>query len=88
MSARHFYVWCPARGQSDADALAITAPGPREAACEWAQHDDATSVEYDIAKGNDVTLMVRDKDNRELSEWIVSGEAVPHYSARPAKDQR
>jgi hypothetical protein len=86
---RHFYVWCPEHGETEDNAEALTVNGgPREAACEWAEHDDSNSAEYSILKRGGTLVMVRDKDNRELSDWIVEGESVPHYFARPAKDQR
>lgn len=79
-----FKVWChDERGQDESEARVIDAHAADEAAREWARRDDSSSAEYRIASGWDLHVTVRDAHGVDLI-FLVSGEAVPHYYARPA----
>lgn len=79
--SRIYNVWCPDRGYGPDDGRAFNAIGPADAAQQWALCDDYESCEFTIAKGQDIAVTVSDGAN----EWryVVSGEAVPQYTARP-----
>lgn len=79
-----FKVWChDERGQDESDARVIDAYGADEAAREWARRDDSSSAEYSIASGWDLHVTVRDEQGADAI-FLVSGEAIPQYYARPA----
>lgn len=79
-----FKVWChDERGQEESDARTIEAYGPDEAAREWARRDDSSSGQYHIVSGWDLHVTVRDEQGANLI-FLVSGESVPQYFARPA----
>lgn len=75
-------VWCPADGETDADARRIRSADAEGAAKQWAEDDDQLSADYRIVGGHDITVCVRPEEGGEATTWIVSGEAIPHYSAR------
>jgi hypothetical protein len=77
-----YRVWCPDLGQEQNDGQACSAIDPRTAAEEWGEWCDRTSAEYSIVAGNDSKVLVLDLDSGETTEWIVSGESVPKYTAR------
>jgi hypothetical protein len=77
-----YRVWCPDQGEEQHDGQGITACDPPTAASEWAEWSDRTSADYCIVRGEDMTVMVHDLESGETRAWIVSGESVPHYSAR------
>lgn len=79
-----FLVWRPENRETEEDAREVFAADEEEAAEDWAEHDDADSVEYAIVKGDDATVLVRKKDGGPVRKFVVTGEAVPHYSAREA----
>lgn len=78
-----FKVWChDERDQDESEARVIEAYAPEEAAREWARRDDSSSAEYHIANGWDMHVTVRDESGVDQI-FLVSGEEVPHYYARP-----
>lgn len=84
---RKFLMWSPDYGEQEADAIkgaAASHEGPREMAARWGEWRDMYSAEYAIAgQGKTVRVAVKDCDTGATTEWNVTGEAVPHYSARP-----
>ena len=76
-----FLVWCPARGSDVDDARVQMAYGSEQAACLWAERDDAASADYTIVGGNPASVIVRDPDGVDHA-ITVSGESQPYYSAR------
>ncbi len=81
---RVFLVWDLDRCEDRDSADKVMAANPRDAAERWAEHDDIYSAEYRIVGGVDVSVMVaEDVDGSEAIEFLVSGEAVPYYRARP-----
>lgn len=60
----------------------VCAYNAEEAVERWARWDDANSADYHIVGGQPAKVMARDLSTGTATEWIVSGESVPHYSAR------
>ena len=55
------------------------------AAEKWGDDSDSNSGEYDIVSGKSSPVVkVRKKGEDEIQEWVVTGEAVPQYSAERA----
>ena len=85
---RKYLMWSDLYCYSEADAIKGTAEtwqGPREMATRWAEWHDINSAEYDIAgKGKTVRVFVKDCATSAVTEWDVTGEAMPTYGARPA----
>ncbi len=75
-------VWCPYSYQDEANARKIRASDARAAAENWAHEDDHSSAEYRIVGGQDATVCVKAVDSDKVQRFIVSGEAVPSYTAR------
>lgn len=81
MTLRRYHV----RRVYEARFQIITASSPSAAVCEWARCYDRHSVEYPIARSQErPVVIVTDESGRSCGEWIVEGEAVPEYRARPA----
>lgn len=78
---RAYLVWCPERDQARDDARSVRAHGHAAAAATWAEWDDVESVEYSIARGNDVLVCVAAEDSAEIVRFRVSGETVAQYRA-------
>lgn len=78
---RTFKVWCPDRGETQDDALVLVDIAPEYAVEEWAEQDDRDSAEYSICRGNEETVCVLELDTTNIRKFLVSGEAVPSYSA-------
>ena len=74
-------VWEPAAGGLEDSADEVNADDAGTAARNWADADDFESAEYSIVSGIPVTLMVRDLDTGDLTEWVVSGKTVRVYTA-------
>lgn len=75
---KRFAVWCPERGQTEADAAQLDARNAEDAAREWAGEEDANSADYLIVGQRwEPTLHVRDGD--KVRAFKVTGEAVPQY---------
>lgn len=77
-----FRVWCEEQGDTEDDARDVHALTHEDAAEEWAEQSDLDSAEYSIVKGGDVTVHVRRVGEDSHKTFVVSGEAVPSYSAR------
>ena len=81
-----FLMWSPEYGETEDDAIKGTAAeweGPQEMAARWAEWHDIYSAEYDIVgKSKTVAVKVKDCASGCTTEWHVTGEAVPSYSAR------
>lgn len=82
MSLRSFVIWRPENGQDEDDGKGVCAYNAEEAVERWARWDDANSADYHIVGGQPAKVMARDLSTGTATEWIVSGESVPHYSAR------
>ena len=86
MTTNKHTAWSPDYGQEEEDGITRTPPdygGPREIANAWAKWHDICSADYDIAGQNKtVRVLVRNLDTDEVTHWNVTGEALPHYSAR------
>lgn len=77
-----FLVWCEEQGECEDDARTIYAHDAESAAQKWADQEDHESAEYSIvAQKWEPTVTVQDQRDNELKWFIVSGEAVPSYSA-------
>jgi hypothetical protein len=79
-----YIVWCPDLGQEQEDGLKITASGTRQAVEDWAEWHDNVGAEYSIVGGKDATVTVMSIKSGDKRDWIVSGESMPIYRARPA----
>lgn len=81
MSGRllRFLVWCPARGQTLADALPFDAFDAGEAAGEWANYADWHGAEFLIVGGESVVVCVQDGDR--VTKFEVRGETTRSYWA-------
>ena len=84
--ATKYTAWSPDYGQEEEDGRTMTVQayeGPRDMANRWAEWHDITGAEYDIVgKNKTVRVLVRNLDTDEVTHWNVTGEAVPHYTAR------
>lgn len=77
-----FLVWCEEQGATEDDAETIHAHDAEDAAEKWADRDDRSSAEYLIvAQKWEPTVTVKDQRDGEMKRFIVTGEAVPSYSA-------
>jgi len=77
-----YLVWCPEYGGTRDDARTIDAFCASKAAELWAEHEDRTSADYLIVKGNCAVVHVsREDDPTTTSVFRVYGETVPRYSA-------
>lgn len=77
-----FVIWNPENGQAEEDGTKISALSSEAAVREWAEWDDARSADYLIVGGQPATVKLRDLNSNTVTDWIVSGESVPHYRAR------
>ena len=75
-------VWRPENGDEEDDARRVMASDAEQAAEDYAERDDSDSAEYGIVGGSPATVCVRAEAGGEVETFVVSGEAVPHYSAR------
>jgi hypothetical protein len=75
-----FMVWSPDQGSTEADAREIEAFDASSAAEEWADRDDCESAEYQIVRGSNAKVCVR--DGERVRTFDVSGETVALYAAR------
>lgn len=80
MTLRRYHV----RRVYDSRFDVVEAASPRDAACKWASARDP-SMSYDICHERVAPRVVITTENgRSCGEWIVQGETVPEYTARPA----
>lgn len=85
-----FLLWRPEQGEAEEDAREVEANDSETAAEDWAEHDDSGG-DYCIVNGNEATVHVRryglDGDGAPwpVEVFVVLGETVPQYTARPAK---
>ena len=77
-----YLVWRPEDGQSRDDARRITAGDAEQAAACWARWYDSYSADYLIVGGTPAGVAVERPDG-EVEHFIVMGEPVPVYRARP-----
>lgn len=84
---RKFIVWCPEDGETEEDGRPIKAFDFDMAAKEWAEIDDSHCADYRIVGGMDVTVTVKDIESGSIVSFLVSGETVAMYRARPVKAQ-
>lgn len=70
-------------GEDEEDMIIVSAASSAEAAERWAKFDDRDSVEYQIVRGELAEVRVINKDSGESHFFVVEGESVPLYSARP-----
>lgn len=78
-----YMMWRPENAETEADAKKIHGTSPEDAIERWADRDDADG-DYCIVNGSEATVMVKDSVG-VVTRWVVSGEAVPTYTAREAK---
>ncbi len=81
-----FLVWCPDMGSEREDAYEIKAVDAESAAQEWAEEEDSYSAEYSIVSGRETPVVHVAEINKPAQIFVVSGEAVPAYYARPAQE--
>lgn len=81
---RKHTVWCPELGGSADFGREIMALDHEDAACIWAQREDAESAEYWIVGGDGTTVMVCGPDGAEQAVR-VTGEPSIDYRARVVK---
>jgi len=77
-----WFVW-RADGSRD-DAILIYADSAQEAAEAWADESDAFG-DFEIVNGDDPVVAVQDTDCG-VSYWVVTGEAVPQYTASQTEE--
>lgn len=80
-----YSVWCPDRGETEDDASEQLAYSSWEAAESWAREDDACG-DYDIVRGTEVDLHVRDPDG-DVGIYTVIGESEPVYTAHEKREK-
>lgn len=81
-----FRVWCEEYGQDADDARMVDAVDAEAAAEKWAEDQDSRSADYSIVGGQPATVKVQEATGHAdspVQEFVVHGESVPHYSARP-----
>lgn len=76
-----FRVWCPEDGEIEEDGVIFDQSSAFDSACFYARWDDRESAEYRVAKGDEITVLVKDLQTGEISKWRVTGETVPSYWA-------
>ena len=81
-----FLVWCPDMGSEREDACEIEAIDAESAAQDWAEGEDCNSAEYSIVSGRQTPVVYVAELNKPAQMFVVSGEAVPAYYARPAQE--
>lgn len=77
--------WCPDRGETrDDSAQWLGYDTPEEVAAEWGEQSDHGSADYDIVAGRDEPeVLVAPADGSAAPvKLMVTGESVPHYTAR------
>jgi len=82
-------VWCPDEGDRQEEARRFRDHDtPEEAAADWAQRRDWDSADYSIVGGRSepVVLVAPADGSAEPVRLRVTGEAVPHYTARRVED--
>lgn len=68
------------------DGRKIMADYPEQAACKWAEKDDAWSADYAIVGGDIARVLVAPEDGSSEPKFLeVYGESVPSYFARNVK---
>ena len=79
-------VWRPDE-QEQEDCRPVYADEPGDAVEAWAHDDDARGADYRIIGGDDATVHVRRHGDTTSEPMVfeVSGESLPHYSARRKK---
>jgi hypothetical protein len=78
-----WYVWCEYYGEEFEDADIIYARDKESAIEKWAEQSDSDSADYTIVSGTEVSVFICSYDNeKEINKYIVSGEAIPSYTAR------
>lgn len=77
-------VWCPEEGAEGPDdgRTFRNMEDHEEAALAWAQREDWSSAEYRIVSGKATPTVCVQSETGEVQRFQVSGEAVPHYSAK------
>jgi len=76
-----FIVWNNNDGKTEDEGVRIHAIDAQNAAEQWAEDHDSSSAEYGIvSQREEPTVCVRSAEG-ELTEWLVRGEALPHYYA-------
>lgn len=83
----NFTVWCPEYGQEPEDGMLIKdAFDASMAAVFWAERYETWNNEWPIAsQGECVRVMVQEEGSNTQSQFVVSGEIRPHYSATPPR---
>lgn len=76
-----YLVWCPEYGESIRDAQVIEAYDAAMAAAEYVAMREREESDYPVAEGHsEMRVRVRAPGDSDR-EYVVTGEAVPHYRA-------
>ncbi|TKI01530.1 hypothetical protein [Martelella alba] len=78
-----YLVWCMENGDERSNALKLEAYTHDDAAEKWARRYDRHSAEYSIVSGQWVPEVCVARDDEPERQFLVTGEAVPHYEAHP-----
>ena len=81
-----YLVWCPEHDELEVDAKPIRANDAEEAVTEWADQYDVRTAEYPIVGGRDEPTVHARAPDGTVTRWQVTGESVPHYSARELEE--
>lgn len=80
-----YFVWCPERSESSADARAFEACSPAHAVEQWAEREDSRSADYLIVGEKWVpTLCVKEEGDADVEtlRFTVSGYTTAQYTAK------
>ena len=80
-----YQVWCPEKGDTEADGRTFEAFDPELAAVDWADWYDDWSADYTIVGGTDATVWVRDEKG-EILHFTVSGRMERAYRSRVVRE--
>jgi hypothetical protein len=78
----NYIVWCEDYGQNEEDARRINAYDGWSAAREWAKWHDQEYAEYEIAKGDEKVVTVKEISSGLVEQYNVIGESVLSYWSR------
>lgn len=80
-----YEVWCPGLGCCPDEAGVFDTVDAAAAAEAWAAWEDGHSADFWIVGGTDAQVRVRQVDSDRIHDFVVSGELVRRYRARPAR---
>ncbi len=77
-----YLAWCPGDGEDEGDAREVEAHDAEQAAEDLVEVEDPADSHRCAGAHQVVEVHVRPRDGGEVEVYEVSGECVPHYSAR------